>query len=403
MYCSDIDLKLGGEQGNYSVELLNSPGSKRSETRPLILPDDVDGWIERVRTRTGDRHEGKRLGKELFNALFPSPIREIWHEARGFTGDSGILRVRLDVRSNELMNIPWEMVHDGRGYRALSRRTPVVRYLHRNTSLRPLQSPRPPNVLLVTAGPRDLPLLNAVDKEINEILELLKTFDAAGKIGRLEILEHATSSKLHAALNAPFDVVHYMGHGAFREGRGYLILEDSERNAHWIEAETISDLVRNTSVRLLLLNACDTAIPSPDESLIGVAHAAHAAGIPAVVAMQQTILDQAAAEFASGFYQAFVALKPLETCLSAGRIAVKAKLGNDSMEWAIPVMFSNAPAGSLYSLWEVAEATPEEPPREAVAEQPSIVIRDNVIKKPKGQIVLGPIYGNATSVVKTKK
>jgi hypothetical protein len=227
---------------------------------------------------------------------------------------------------------------------------------------------------------------------------LLKTFDAAGKIGRLEILEHATSSKLHAALNAPFDVVHYMGHGAFRDGRGYLILENNEGNAHWIEAETISDLVRNTTVRLLLLNACDTAIPSPDESLIGVAHAAHAAGVPAVVAMQQTILDHAAAEFASGFYQAFVALKPLETCLSAGRIAVKARLGNDSMEWAIPVMFSNAPAGSLYSLWDVAEAIPVEPVAETVAERPSTVIQGN-----RGQIILGSIYGNATSIVKTKK
>ena len=374
MHCSDIDLKLSGERGEYSVELLNSPGSKRSEARPLVMPDDLISWIERVRTRTGDRHEGKRLGKALFTALFPSPIREIWHEARGFIGDSGILRLRLDVRSNDLMNVPWEMVHDGRGYRALSRRTPVVRYLHKNPSLRKLQSPRPPNILLASASPRDMPLLSAVDKEISTVTELLKTFDAAGKIGRLHILEHTTSSKLQAALHEPFDVVHYMGHGAFRDQRGYLILENDEGYASWTEAETIADLVRNTSVRLLLLNACDTAIPSPDESLIGVAHAAHAAGVPAVVAMQQSILDQAAAEFARAFYEAFVTLKPLETCLSAGRIAVKAKLGNDSMEWAIPVMFSNAPAGSLYSLWEVVEETPAEP----VAAPPPVVERSSI-------------------------
>lgn len=400
MHCSDIDLKLSGDRGEYFVELLNSPGAKRSETRSLVLPEDVFGWIERVRNRTGDRHEGKRLGKALFDALFPSPLDEIWHEARGFIGDRGILRLRLDVRSNELMNIPWEMVRDRRGYRALSERTPIVRYLHKNSSLRPLQSPRPPNVLLVSANPRDMPLLSAIDKEIAAISNLLKTFDASGKIGRLEILEHVTSSRLHTALHEPFDVVHFMGHGAFRDERGYLILEDEQGYQKWTEAETISDLVRNTSVRLLLLNACDTAIPSPDESLIGVAHAAHAAGIPAVVAMQQTILDQAAAEFASAFYQAFVAMKPLETCLSAGRIAMKAKLGNDSMEWAVPVMFSNAPAGSLYSLWKVTEEVPAEPPAQPAppADRPAIVVNHA-----KGQLNFGPIAGNAISIFNEKK
>ena len=404
MNCSDIDLKLSGEGGEYFVELLNSPGLKRSETRPLVLPDDLFSWIERVRMRTGDRHDGKRLGKALFTALFPSPIREIWHESRGIMGDMGILRLRLDVRSNDLMNIPWEMVHDGRGYRALSRRTPVVRYLHKNPSLRPLQSPRPPNVLLVSASPRDMPVLNAADKEIGAISDLLKSFDAAGKIGRLEILEHTTTGKLQGALHEPFDVVHFMGHGSFKDQRGYLILENDEGYAHWAEAETIADLVRNTSVRLLLLNACNTAIPSPDESLIGVGHAAHAAGIPAVIAMQHTILDRAAAEFARAFYEAFVALKDLETCLSAGRTALKARLGNDSMEWAIPVMFSNAPAGSLCSLWEVAkEEIPAEPEPVVAPPPPPPPMPAVDLRGSKGQFNLGSIGRDANYIVHSKK
>jgi hypothetical protein len=243
-----------------------------------------------------------------------------------------------------------------------------------------------------------MPLLSAVDTEISTVTELLKTLDAAGKIGRLQILEDTTSSKLQAALHEPFDVLHYMGHGAFRDQRGYLILENAEGYASWIEAETIADLVRNTSVRLLLLNACDTAISSPDESLIGVAHAAHAAGIPAVIAMQQSIMDQDAAEFAQAFYEAFVTLKPLETCLSAGRIAVKAKVGNDSMEWAIPVMFSNAPSGTLYSLWEVSE----QPPVELVA--PSPVVKKRIDARGfKGQLIAGSVGRDANSTFNSKE
>lgn len=391
MQCSDIDLKLGGEQGAYFVELINSPVSKRSEKRLLDLPDDIHERVARVRTGSGGRHDGLCLGKTLFSALFPRPIAEVWHEARGFIGDGGILRLRLDVRANELMNIPWELVHDGGAYRALSQRTPIIRYLHKNASRRRLEIPRPPNVLVVTASPNDLPLLPAIENEIKMINEVLSSFNDERKVGRFRVLENATSSKLHAALQDPYDVVHFMGHGAFRDQRGYLILEDEAGDADLKEAETIGDLLRNTAVQLLVLNACETAIPSPDESLIGVAHAAHAAGIPAVIAMQQPILDQVAAEFARAFYQAFVSLKPLETCLSAGRIAIKAKQGNDSVEWANPVMFSNAPAGSLCSFWDVSQ--PEE---ENQQEQEEAETNHPVAIKTRGVVMLG---GKAENVI----
>jgi len=355
VHCSDIDLKLYGERGNYFVELLNSPLSRRSEPQQLKLPPDLRERIGSLRARTGDRQNSKLLGIALFAALLPPPIDSIWHEARGRAGDEGILRLRLDIRAHELMNIPWELIHDQSDYLSLSTHTPVVRYLQDHPSRRPVESQRPLNVLLVSSTPSELAHLAKVEQETQTVKDALRKLKDAGQLGRLEVLEHATTEKLRAALsveNEFYDVVHYMGHGSFKDDKGYLILEDDSGNPSWKEGESVGDLVRNSRVRLLFLNACDTGIASSDESLIGVAHAAHAAGVPAVVAMQQTILDGAAAEFAGAFYQALAPNQSLESCVVAGREAIKDHLGPDSGEWAIPVMFANAPPGLLSSFWK---------------------------------------------------
>jgi hypothetical protein len=67
---------------------------------------------------------------------------------------------------------------------------------------------------------------------------------------------------------------------------------------------------------------------------------------------------------------------------------------------AIPVMFSNAPAGSLYSLWDVAEAIPVErvgPPTPPLEGQ----VID--LRRSKGVINFGSIGGNATTNFNTEK
>jgi hypothetical protein len=185
-----------------------------------------------------------------------------------------------------------------------------------------------------------------VKTELNTVRRQLATPTPKLSLGGAEIIEHVSLSALQAKLDRAH-IVQYMGHGDFSDDRGYLLLENKDGTSERQEAEIVGNHMRDGAVRVLVLNACDTAISSSDKSLIGVAHAAHKAGIPVVIAMQQTILDRAAPEFAGGFYQALIAGKPLESCMVAGRLAIQRHAGVDSAEWAIPVMFSNAPTGRL--------------------------------------------------------
>jgi hypothetical protein len=370
MTFDDLDLKLfGDERSGHRVEVV---GSRRSDPLPLVLPTEIQRRVERVRRRCTDRKEAERLGADLFEALLPVAIRQIWH---GMTGPSQINRLRLDIRSRELMSLPWEMIWE-ESYLALSERTPIVRFLAESSPADQFEVAGPVNFLLVSATPSDLSPLLGVKDELDMIRRRLATNEAQITLNRLNEIEHVSLSALRAQLNDAH-VVHYMGHGDFADDRGYLLLENPNGTSERQEAELIGNNMRDAAVRVLVLNACDTAIGSTDSSLIGVAHAAHKAGVPVVIGMQQTILDSAAPKFADDFYQALMRGKPIESCMVEGRLAIQRHTGLDSAEWAIPVMFSNAPTGKLCVLqWS----------RDAAIVQPAV--RAKIIQ---GPVILGPV------------
>ena len=356
MTCADLDLKLSGNKSaGYAVEVLGSPHG-RLDGVALVLPPDIEGRVWNLRNRQTDRSEAENLGVALFDALFPSAIRQIWYGVTSRTPGAEVTRLRLDIRARELMNLPWELINDGEKYLALSERTPVVRFLAESPSADHFEVKGPLNFLLVTATPSDLPPLPGVKTELDTVRQQLVTSKPQINLGVSEIIEHVSLSALHAKLDR-YHVVHYMGHGDFSDGRGYLLFENKDGTSERREAEMIGNHMRDGAVRVLVLNACDTAIAASDRSLTGVAQAAHKGGIPVVVAMQQTILDSAAPQFASGLYQALIDGRSLESCMVAGRLAIQRQVGLDSAEWAIPVMFSNAPVAKLCLL----ESSPERP------------------------------------------
>ena len=340
----DLDLKLdvNSVQG-YNVEVIGS-SLQRTNSQPLLLPTDVMEEVQQARNRH-DRAFNTRLGQKLFSALLPGPIRDIWFQSKGISS-TGVVRLRLDIRSHELEKIPWELLHDGRSTLSLSEKVPIVRFLHDSARFVSEPANGSLKVLLVTATPSDTPPLPGVAQEARGLCEILKR---AGRcqVAKFQLIEHITLRKLEAALGGDFNVVHFMGHGAFRRNRGFLLLENQRGLADWCEAETIGDMLRNQRFRLLTMTACETAVPSSDEFLIGVAHAAHKAGVPAVVAMQQPVLDLAAREFALAFYRELSRGKSLERCVTEGRLAIKRAVGNDRIEWSIPVLFTNLPSGEV--------------------------------------------------------
>ena len=102
-------------------------------------------------------------------------------------------------------------------------------------------------------------------------------------------------------------------------------------------------------MRLVFLNACDTAQTAKSTDAYGIADVLVKAGVPAVVAMQTAVRDDYAILFAQQFYRGVAQGLLLDDCVVDGRRAVWLKSGFSSFDWAIPVLTTRVSDGRLFT------------------------------------------------------
>jgi CHAT domain-containing protein len=303
------------------------------------------------------------LGERLFSALLPEGVRERFFQALGqIDHDDGRglrLRIATDPGDPDLARVlalPWEYLRrpDIGSFLAAQRKFPLVRHL--DVPLPGGRPPLPPPVRVLAAGaePSDLPALRLAE-ELEQIERLW------GQPGEVEVvpLARTTVPALRAALLAGgFHVLHFVGHGGFdaATGEGALFFVDEAGRADPVGAGAFADQLRDfTSLRLVFLNACQSAQAAAGAPFAGVATALLRAGVPAVLAMQFPITDRAALEFGGIVYRRLAAGDPVDAAVAEGRLALAAR---GSAEWGTPVLFLRAPDGRLFAPPAAAEREP---------------------------------------------
>jgi hypothetical protein len=73
------------------------------------------------------------------------------------------------------------------------------------------------------------------------------------------------------------------------------------------------------------------------------------AGLGAVVATQFSLDDKAFSVFAREFYSSVARLDPVDLAVSRVREGLMVHSGDDSRDWAAPVLFSQVPDGVVFS------------------------------------------------------
>jgi hypothetical protein len=168
-------------------------------------------------------------------------------------------------------------------------------------------------VLLVTANPRDTERIY-VSQEERAIQKAIQQSRNRGQIG-LDICPSATIQDLRQALlEKPYQIVHIAGHG-LPEG---IELADEQGYSRVVRAQALAGLFRAyaQTLRCVILNACYSIKPGQQISL----------GIRHTIAMEGTLHDDAAIEFARGFYEALGAGKEIEFAYAEGCRAVSLAL-----------------------------------------------------------------------------
>jgi hypothetical protein len=243
------------------------------------------------------------------------------------------------------MAFPWELIFDEE-YLGLHLRFPVIRYLDLPGTPKPLTVQPPLRVLVAVSQPQDTQPLD-VAAELSGIRRALAQLPESVEV---EVLESTRRDELLSRLRRSYHVLHYIGHGVFDGGEGYLILEDAEGHSDPVSAVLLGQMVKNSGLRLVVLNACDTSMTGLENPFEGLAHQLVRAGMPAVVAMQTSITEQAAFAFSREFYGALSEGWPVEAAVQEGRRSIMTVLGNDwsrRIDWAIPTLYMRALNGMM--------------------------------------------------------
>jgi len=180
----------------------------------------------------------------------------------------------------------------------------------------------------------------------------------------------ATVDALQDALRHGPRALHFVGHGGFDPVLGgVLVLEDPQGEAVAVDAEVVAALLRGSSLRLAVLNACESARTDPRDTFAGIAPRLVQAGLPAVVAMQTALSDDAALHFTRAFYAAVADGWPVDAAVTAGRQAIFAHAA-ERPDWTVPVLYLSAPDGVLWEP-ELALTGQAAPPLQAPPGGPS--------------------------------
>lgn len=366
----DFELAIAPTPDGYRARVGRAPSDEAQApfTLPFTAQELSDFLAHMVALRGSESAAGgasdlqlaQAFGDKLFTALFTGPVYHALRASlKAAAQRSAGLRIRLQLsEAPELAVVPWEFLYDAENGRfmALSGGTPIVRRLAVPTQQTPpAVVALPMRILVLIASPAGLPPLNVAQEWAN-LNAALGDLQGQGRVV-LERLDPPTLPALqHALRRNEYHVFHFVGHGGFDSASqtGLLFLEDDNGRPDAVAGDRLGTMLHDArGLRLALLNACEGGRTAGADPFAGVAQSLIQQGIPAVIAMQFAISDDAAIRNAHEFYLALADGLPVDAALTEARKAVYGRgLG---AEWATPVLYLCGPDGRIFDFGRPSE------------------------------------------------
>ncbi|MBV9010768.1 MAG: CHAT domain-containing protein [Pseudonocardiales bacterium] len=359
----DFELEISSGSGHaYPVAARAPSGEATAVMRLPVTSVELDQYLDMVRGKvlasstvsrgapTVDERPVRELGQRLFDALVADNVRTLYVNSRQRARENDcVLRLVLRVRPPELARLPWEFLFDPDQQDYLGLSMPLVRYPEVLAPRRPLRVALPLRILGMVARPGDQHALD-VGEEQRRLRTALADLTREGSV-ELSWVSGQTYNDLQDELDqGPWHIFHFVGHGGYNRDteEGALALADDAGGTRWVGADDLSRLLaEHHTLRLVVLNACDTARGSALDAFSSTAAALIRREIPAVLAMQFEITDLAAIRFAQTFYQNVAKRRPVDDSVMRARRALRLD-NNDTLEWGTPVLYLRALEGRVF-------------------------------------------------------
>jgi hypothetical protein len=348
---ADLEIRILAEQEEgYPVEL--TLDSEQEFPRGYLSRDFLP-WVPSASPMED--------GEQLFQWLFAhDALKLAWAEVRGRSSQRRI-RLRIDAAAPELHAVPWELLRDS-GHDsapqdlAATVASPFSRYLAGRWQPGSPVLKRPIRMLVAIANPQDLNDYGMVPIQPEVEWSLLQEAVEGLDVELIRMPQPCTLASLEEELRKGYHILHVVAHGTYstKSGQAALYLADGENQVAAVDDASFADmlarqladtdLLRDDKLRLVFLAACQTASRSPADAFRGLAPALVAAGVPAVLAMQDRVPVETARLFAHIFYRQLLQHGVVDL---AGNEARSTLLTANMPGSAIPVLFMRLREGRL--------------------------------------------------------
>jgi CHAT domain/FHA domain len=293
----------------------------------------------------------QNLGIGLWLWLFNGAIQTVLNQSQGIAmGQNQPLRLRLDVRDPDLIAVPWEVMQIQAGKPAISIGQNVL--FSRTTSdvdgLPQLRTDQSLSILLVLGhdslsdGSLGQAATLKLEHEAAVLSRLLMSATRFGTMAtcRVETLVQPTPEALSKRLETQqYNVLFYAGHGVPAPDGGLLFLRPDRA----MNGTELAQVLTRSRVKLAVFNACWGAQPDQQGNQViprsSLAEVLLHHGVPAVLAMRDSIADQEALSFIQAFAQALAERLPIDQAVALARQHLLTLFGFNQQAWTLPVLY----------------------------------------------------------------
>jgi tetratricopeptide (TPR) repeat protein len=327
-----LDLHIKKDEGKgFLLEMFerddaNPLGKFRFDYDLSFLTEFEVSQLEAVRNNPDERmNRIKTFGRKLYQKIFTEDVEKVWNEYKD-KSDFLTLCVRISRDAERLEILPWETLFDGEEFIASGVKTSLSRLpldIKPKTNFPDLSLPV--KMLSLLSSPVDLKDHERLLIEEEQKILLCATNASSGE-GKLlvEFEDEAKALVIEDRLEEGFQILHYTGHGISAENGGGLVLEYDEGKKR---PTTIADFLHTLEkgardLRVIVLSGCFTAQTSNAPGFRDLARSLARKNIPAVIAMQFSILDESGILFAETFYTKLLEGRSPDMAMAAARRAI---------------------------------------------------------------------------------
>ena len=324
-----------------------------------VPPFDLDALLDQVGPplesggQTGRLMQG--LGVSLWNWLFDGPLRSTLERSLGMAmGLDCPLHLQLEIRAPELISLPWEIMQPEPGRPAVSLGPQIL--FSRTTSavdtLPPIPLDPSLRILLVlgqeAVGTGDSAATLQLAQEAAVLKELLE--QSASRMGSAPsavpcqvstLVEPDTKTLVSTLERGQFNVFFYAGHGVPAPDGGLLFLSPEMT----LSGMELAQVLARCRLRLAVFNTCWGAQPDQRHSQViprsSLAEVLLHHGVPAVLAMRDSIADEEALSFIQVLAQGLAQRQCVAQAMATARQHLLTVYRFNHPAWTLPVLYQH--------------------------------------------------------------